>query len=94
MSFGLKTAPSMFQKAMVQIFASMTKNMLIYIDDFPVFSEDETSYMNYLRQFHNLLLQHDDHAFQNEVYLFFIKDWIFRDDNLKMSYELQSHIAK
>lgn len=48
----------MFQKAMVQIFAPMANNMLIYIDNLLVFSEDEISHMNNLRQFHNLLLQY------------------------------------
>lgn len=51
--------PHRYHKAMVQIFIPMAKNMLIYIDDLLVFSQDEVSYINHLRQFYDLLLQHE-----------------------------------
>ncbi|KAH9680179.1 hypothetical protein KPL71_026455 [Citrus sinensis] len=38
--FGLKVAPSLFQKAMVKIFSSILHHALIYIDDILLFSHD------------------------------------------------------
>ena len=38
MPFGLKTAPSLFQKAMIQIFQPILHLALIYIDDILLFS--------------------------------------------------------
>lgn len=39
--FGLKTAPSLFQQAMLRIFKSLHRTIFIYIDDILLFSSNE-----------------------------------------------------
>ena len=58
MPFGLKTAPSLFQQAMIRIFGPILKNALIYIDDILLFSPDEASHLKLLHQFYTLLKQY------------------------------------
>ncbi|KAK0575573.1 hypothetical protein LWI29_003003 [Acer saccharum] len=53
--FGLKTAPSLFQKAVTRIFHPLLHSALIYIDDILLFSSDETSYNLLLQQFHDIV---------------------------------------
>lgn len=55
MPFGLKTAPSLFQKAMTIIFGLIQDNALIYIDDILLFSCTKKEHVNLLIQFHNLV---------------------------------------
>ncbi|KAL4582307.1 hypothetical protein LXL04_006854 [Taraxacum kok-saghyz] len=55
MPFGLKNAPSTFQKAMIRIFEPILENTLIYIDDILLFSPDESSHMVLLSKFHDLV---------------------------------------
>ena len=55
MPFGLKTAPSLFQKAMTKIFSPIMKNALIYIDDILLFSPDEDHHRNLLQRFHQIV---------------------------------------
>ncbi|KAG8488426.1 hypothetical protein CXB51_016475 [Gossypium anomalum] len=45
MPFGLKTAPSLFQKAMTRIFQPIMENALVYIDDILLYSQDEESHV-------------------------------------------------
>ena len=59
MSFSLKTAPSLFQKAMTKIFSPIMENALIYINDILLFSPDETSHKNLLERFHQIVQQYE-----------------------------------
>lgn len=52
--FGLKIAPSIFQKTMVKIFQPILHSALIYIDDILLFSKDEDSHKQLLHQFHEI----------------------------------------
>ena len=56
--FGLKTAPSLFQKAVTRIFHPILHSALLYIDDILLFSPIETSHKLLLQQFHELLDQY------------------------------------
>ncbi|KAG8481392.1 hypothetical protein CXB51_026151 [Gossypium anomalum] len=58
MPFGLKTAPSLFQKAMTRLFHPIMENALIYIDDILLYSKDEESHVLLLQQFHSLILKY------------------------------------
>ncbi|GJY77771.1 putative reverse transcriptase domain, viral movement protein [Tanacetum coccineum] len=55
MSFGLKNAPSTFQKAMITIFEPILANTLVYIDDILMFSPDEQSHAELLSKFNSLV---------------------------------------
>ena len=58
MSFGLKNAPSQFQKAMVALFQPLLANALIYMDDILLFSKDAESHERLLTKFYNLVKSH------------------------------------
>ena len=51
MPFGLKVAPSIFQKAMIKIFELILHHALIYIDDVLLFSKDHDSHQQLLSNF-------------------------------------------
>ena len=55
MPFGLKNAPSQFQKAIVTLFQPLLANALIYVDDILLFSKDEESHAKLLTEFYNLV---------------------------------------
>ena len=55
MPFGLKNAPSQFQKAMVMLFQPLLANALIYVDDILLFSKDEESHTKLLTEFYNFV---------------------------------------
>ena len=55
MPFGLKNAPSQFQKVMVTLFQPLLINALIYVDDILLFSKDEESHAKLLTKFYNLV---------------------------------------
>jgi len=57
--FGLKIAPSLFQKAMTKIFEPILENTLVYIDDILLFSKDIVSHKNLLKQFFEIANQHE-----------------------------------
>ena len=57
MSFGLKVAPSLFQKAMIKIFEPIIHHALVYIDDVLLFSKDHDSH----QQLDDVLLFSKDH---------------------------------
>lgn len=59
MPFGLKNAPSHFQKAIVTIFQPLLNNALIYIDDILLFSPDQQTHLALLNQFKDILHQYD-----------------------------------
>ncbi len=49
--FGLKTAPSLFQKAMIRIFEPILQSALVYIDDILLFSPCTGTHLKLLAQF-------------------------------------------
>ena len=56
--FGLKTAPSLFQKAMTQIFSPIQSQALIYIDDILLFSPNKEAHKQLLREFTSIIKSH------------------------------------
>ena len=58
MPFGLKNAPSQFQKAMVALFQPLLANALIYTDGILLFSKDAESHERLLTKFYNLIKSH------------------------------------
>nr|GFB30425.1 hypothetical protein [Tanacetum cinerariifolium] len=58
MLFGLKNAPSAFQKAMITIFVPILANTLVYIDDILLFSPDEQSHEELLSKFYSLVTKY------------------------------------
>ncbi|GKA93372.1 putative reverse transcriptase domain, viral movement protein [Tanacetum coccineum] len=58
MPFGLKNAPSAFQKAMITIFELILANTLVYIDDILLFSVNEQSYAELLSKFYSLVTKY------------------------------------
>nr|GFC18434.1 RNA-directed DNA polymerase homolog [Tanacetum cinerariifolium] len=57
MPFGLKNAPSTFQKAMIAIFEPILAGTLVYIDDILLFSPDEQSHAELLSKFYSLVIK-------------------------------------
>ena len=55
MPFGLKNAPSQFEKPMVTLFQPLLANALIYVDNILLFSKDEESHANLVTEFYNLV---------------------------------------
>ena len=55
MPFGLKTAPSLFQKAMIKLFQPILHTSLVYIDDILLFSDTMEEHLTLLQQFHDLV---------------------------------------
>ncbi|GKC45396.1 putative reverse transcriptase domain, viral movement protein [Tanacetum coccineum] len=58
MPFGLKNAPSAFQKAMITIFGPILANTLVYIDDILLFSPDEQSHAELISKFYSLVTKY------------------------------------
>ena len=56
--FGLKTAPSIFQKSMIKIFQPLLSNALIYIDDILLFSGSHDDHHRLLNQFYDIVQSH------------------------------------
>ncbi|KAH9716953.1 hypothetical protein KPL71_021645 [Citrus sinensis] len=56
--FGLKTAPSIFQKVMTQIFQPLLHHTLVYIDDLLLFSGTPEEHQVLLQQFHDIVDQY------------------------------------
>ncbi|KAH9686106.1 hypothetical protein KPL70_014233 [Citrus sinensis] len=55
MPFGLKVAPSLFQKAMTKIFSPILHHALVYIDDILLFSSDHESHQKLLLDFFHIV---------------------------------------
>ena len=51
MPFGLKNAPSQFQKVIVTLFKPFLVNVLIYVDDIFLFSKDVDSHEKLLTEY-------------------------------------------
>ncbi|KAH9752166.1 hypothetical protein KPL71_014591 [Citrus sinensis] len=58
MPFGLKVAPSLFQKAMKKIFSPILHHALVYIDDILLFSSDHESHQKLLLDFFHIVQAH------------------------------------
>ena len=58
MPFGLKVAPSLFQKAMTKIFSPILHHALVYIDDILLFSSDHKSHQKLLLDFFHIVQAH------------------------------------
>ena len=56
--YGLKKAPSIFQKSMVQIFQPILHSELIYIDDILLFSGTQDDHRHLLNQFFDIIQSH------------------------------------
>lgn len=54
MPFGIKTAPSLFQKAMVKIFDPIMHTTLVYIDDILLFSKIFGEHLQLIQKFADL----------------------------------------
>ncbi|RDX84614.1 hypothetical protein CR513_34316, partial [Mucuna pruriens] len=67
--FGLKVAPSLFQKAMIKIFEPIMENTIIYIDDILIFSKDMDTHKKLLDKFFNLVNQHGIMLSERKMYL-------------------------
>ncbi|RDX74283.1 hypothetical protein CR513_45988, partial [Mucuna pruriens] len=67
--FGLKVAPSLFQKAMVRIFEPIMENTIIYIDDILIFSKDMDSHKKLLSKFFDIVNQHGIMLSERKIYL-------------------------
>ena len=59
MSFGLKVAPSLFQKAMTKIFSPILHRALVYIDDILLFFSDHESHQKLLLDFFHIVQAHE-----------------------------------
>ena len=58
MPFGLKVAPSLFQKAMVKIFSPILHHVLVYIDDILLFSTNHQTHQKLLSDFLDIVQEH------------------------------------
>ncbi|KAH9671297.1 hypothetical protein KPL70_017319 [Citrus sinensis] len=56
--FGLKVAPSLFQKAMTKFFSPILHHALVYIDDILLFSSDHESHQKLLLDFFHIMQAH------------------------------------
>lgn len=57
MPFGLKNAPSEFQKIMNEIFLPYTSFIIVYIDDVLIFSQNIDQHWKHLNIFHKIIIQ-------------------------------------
>lgn len=69
MPFGLKIAPSLFQKVMTKIFSPIQDYALNYLDDILLFSISERAHTNLLVQFHNIVKAHGIMLFEKKMLL-------------------------
>ena len=58
MPFGLKVAPSLFQKAMTKFFSLILHHALVYIDDILLFSSDYESHQKLFLDFFHIVQEH------------------------------------
>ena len=91
--FGLKTAPSLFQKAVTRIFHPILYSALIYIDDILLFSPDESSHSQLLKQFLSLVDQYGIMLSDNKSSLGKSKIEFLGMQISKGTYSPGSHIA-
>ena len=92
MPFGLKTAPAIFQGMMSDIFADLLgQNVLIYLDDILIFSRDEDSHVDHVRdvlsrlQEHRLLAKREKCVFHTKQVVFL--GYVISDTGVSVSQE-------
>ncbi|XP_027158389.1 uncharacterized protein LOC113760009 [Coffea eugenioides] len=69
MPFGLKTAPSLFQKVMIRIFQPILHSILVYIDDILLFSNTFEEHLELLKDFHHLVKQYGIMLSEKKMFL-------------------------
>jgi len=69
MPFGLKVAPSLFQKTMTKIFEPILDRAIIYIDDILLFSQDMDSHQRLLKQFFQITDRHGIMLSEKKIHL-------------------------
>ncbi|XP_022869394.1 uncharacterized protein LOC111388816 [Olea europaea var. sylvestris] len=94
MPFGLKNAPSIFQRKMDSIFSKHNKFIIIYIDDILVFSKNRREHRGHLQILFSEFIRHGLIINKKKIFLF--KEYIeFLGVNIgKGKIELQLHIAQ
>ena len=93
MPFGLKNAPSQFQKAMVALFQPLLANALIYTDDILLFSKDAESHERLLTKFYNLVKSHRIMLSEKKMVIGQNSIEFFGVNISNGKYTLQPHIA-
>ena len=94
MPFGLKVAPSLFQKAMLRIFQPILNNALIYIDDILLYFSDEESHQQLLQEFYLLLKKYGIMLSAKKMILNTSKIEFLRMEIKNGRYSLQPHICQ
>ncbi|RDX86622.1 hypothetical protein CR513_32028, partial [Mucuna pruriens] len=92
--FGLKVAPSLFQKAMIRIFDPIMENAIIYIDDILIFSKDMDSHKKLLEKFFDIINQHGIMLSERKIYLFKTEIDFLGMHFSQGCYQPQPHIAE
>ena len=92
--FGLKTAPSLFQKAMTRIFEPLLSSAIIYIDDILLFSKDMESHAKLLDQFFQLANQYGIMFSEKKIHLAHQEIDFLGMRFSQGSYQPQPHIAE
>ncbi|XP_061339072.1 uncharacterized protein LOC133285806 [Gastrolobium bilobum] len=92
--FGLKVAPSLFQKAMTRIFAPLLDTILIYIDDVLLFSKNMEEHRKLLNQFAELANQHGLMLSEKKIHIAQTEVDFLGMHFSKGMYQPQPHIAK
>lgn len=69
MSFVLKPAPSLFQKAMIQMFQTILHTSLVYIDDILLLNDTIEEHYAFLHQFHELVKKYGMMLFAKKIIL-------------------------
>ena len=70
MSFGLKNAPSEFQKIMNDIFNPYSKFIIVYIDDVLIFSQNIDQHFKHIQTFINIIRQNGLAVSKSKINLF------------------------
>ena len=70
MSFGLKNAPSKFQKIMNDIFNPYSKFFIVYIDDGLIFSQNTDQHFKHLQTFIHIINQNGLAVSKSKINLF------------------------
>ncbi|KAL3505234.1 hypothetical protein ACH5RR_035075 [Cinchona calisaya] len=94
MPFGLKNAPSIFQRKMDKIFLEYSQFVLVYIDDILVFSKNEQEHVGHLNTVFRIFYQHGIIISKKKVELFKTHIKFLGVEIGNGQIKLQDHIAK
>ena len=94
MPFGLKTAPSIFQRAMSKIFSSILDSTLVYMDDILLFSSDYYSHLELLKKFADLVRKNGTMLSQKKMQLASTKIEFLGMHLKDGQYKLHEHLAE